>query len=147
MTSTENWRGVPGYEDLYRVSDQGRILSLHTNKILKGIVSADGYLAVGLAREGKQKRERIHRLVLTAFVGPCPAGHESRHLDNVITNNALANLAWGTRSENMMDIVRAGRHRNAQKTHCKHGHEYTDDNTYRYPDGRRSCLTCRKNWA
>jgi len=32
---------------------------------------------------------------------------------------------------------------NARKTHCPHGHEYTDENTYHQPGGRRTCRTCR----
>jgi hypothetical protein len=33
------------------------------------------------------------------------------------------------------------------KTHCKHGHEYTKENTYVAPDGTRSCRKCRSNYA
>jgi hypothetical protein len=29
------------------------------------------------------------------------------------------------------------------KTHCPHGHEYTEENTYRYRSGRR-CKECRR---
>ena len=29
-------------------------------------------------------------------------------------------------------------------THCKRGHEYTEENTYVHPDGTRSCRACRK---
>ncbi len=29
------------------------------------------------------------------------------------------------------------------RTHCRHGHEYTEENTYRYPDGRQ-CKTCTR---
>lgn len=40
----------------------------------------------------------------------------------------------------------------AQQTHCKRGHEFTPENTYVKPDGRRTCRTCmrirdRKRWA
>jgi WhiB family transcriptional regulator, redox-sensing transcriptional regulator len=33
-------------------------------------------------------------------------------------------------------------HPQASKTHCKHGHPFTADNTYYTPDGRRRCRTC-----
>lgn len=34
---------------------------------------------------------------------------------------------------------------NKIKTECKHGHEYTPENTYIYPNnGRRECIICRK---
>jgi len=32
----------------------------------------------------------------------------------------------------------------ASKTHCPQGHEYTEDNTYTFPDGRRECRECRR---
>lgn len=51
-------------------------------------------------------------MVLRAFVGEPPAGHECRHLDGDRQNNALDNLAWGTRAENVADTIRHGRHSN-----------------------------------
>lgn len=32
----------------------------------------------------------------------------------------------------------------ARKTHCKHGHPLTPDNTYTPPSGGRKCLTCNR---
>jgi len=34
--------------------------------------------------------------------------------------------------------------RNARKTHCAHGHEFTEDNTYRDKDGHRRCRACTR---
>jgi hypothetical protein len=34
------------------------------------------------------------------------------------------------------------RHPQASKTHCKHGHPFTAENTYYTPDGHRRCRTC-----
>jgi len=58
----------------------------------------------------KMKRYKfyIHRLVLQAFVGPCPEGMECRHLDGNPRNNKLTNLKWGTRQENESDKVAHG---------------------------------------
>lgn len=34
------------------------------------------------------------------------------------------------------------------RTHCRHGHEYTEANTYWGPDGKRDCRACgRVLWA
>ena len=50
----------------------------------------------------------VHRLVLEAFVGPCPPGCETRHLNGNPADNRLCNLAWGTHRENAADKVRHG---------------------------------------
>lgn len=90
------------------------------------------------------KNKYIHRLVLEAFVGPCPDGMKALHADGNKTNNNVKNLRWGTSAENNLDIVKHGHHRNAQKTHCPSGHALSPENT---PDwykkrGRRGCLAC-----
>lgn len=36
------------------------------------------------------------------------------------------------------------RRKRTKKTHCKHGHEFTEQNTYVYKNGKRSCIKCRK---
>lgn len=36
---------------------------------------------------------------------------------------------------------------NAKKTHCIHGHKYTDDNTYITKAGSRQCMSCTRRWA
>jgi len=56
----------------------------------------------------RRRRYFVHRLVLLAFVGPCPAGMEARHLDGDPTNNRLPNLCWGTPKENKQDSQRHG---------------------------------------
>jgi hypothetical protein len=33
------------------------------------------------------------------------------------------------------------------RTHCPKKHEYTEANTYIYPDGRRKCRTCEADYA
>lgn len=58
---------------------------------------------VSLRKDGKMRSFYVHRLVLEAFVGPCPKGMECRHLDGNPKNNHLANLCWGTSKENSED--------------------------------------------
>lgn len=150
------WRPVVGYEGLYEVSSGGQVRSLprrgvrrnrlYGGKMLTGVTDSSGHVSVMLCRPDLQRHFLVHRLVLEAFVGPCPAGQESRHLNDVPDDNQLANLAWGTREENMADRAVNGGHYNARKTHCPAGHDYTPENTrLEGPDGRyRRCLACQR---
>jgi hypothetical protein len=104
-----------------------------------------GYQVVTLWRDGSQRTHLVHRLVLTAFVGPAPEGIEGRHGVEGPGNNELTNLAWGTHSENQFDQVAHGTHANASKDVCPSGHEYTAANTYVYPGrAHRGCRECRR---
>jgi hypothetical protein len=116
----ERWVSVPGYEGLYEVSDQGRVRSLARNttsgKTLACIAvrRADGKttrLAVRLSRDGVKRLYGVHRLVLVAFVGPCPPGMQGRHFpDPDPANNRLENLSWATPLVNQRDRDIHGTH-------------------------------------
>ncbi len=82
-----------------------------------------GHLSVFLSNSTGKKRFKVHRIVLEAFVGPCPNGMECRHFpDRDPANNNLDNLQWGTRLENVHDKEfhetdnRGERHVNAKLT-------------------------------
>ena len=91
-------KGFPGY----RVSDSGIVWSRHRR--LKLSSDKDGYLYVGLHKDKKTYIKKVHRLVLEAFVGPCPTGMEARHFpDGDRTNNQLSNLSWCTHKRNCKD--------------------------------------------
>jgi hypothetical protein len=64
------------------------------------------------------------------------------HEDDNPANNHVSNLRWDTPTANQLDALRNGRNKNANKTHCKHGHEYTPENTYR--QGKRGGRFCRE---
>ena len=143
---------VPGFIGLYEVSNLGRVRSLDridsagrrwAGRILKPGASGGGgrYLKVSLCRHGRVETRQIHRLVLTAFAGD-PEGRVARHLNGVSTDNRLQNLAWGSQSENNRDIVRHGRNRESQKTHCPAGHPYAGENLRVNRKGHRFCREC-----
>jgi hypothetical protein len=64
-----------------------------------------------------RRRRKIHRLVLEAFVGPCPDGMHCCHADDDKANNALTNLRWDTQKANMADAGRNG-HIVRGEAHC-----------------------------
>lgn len=70
--------------------------------------AAGGHHTVLLRVPGGLKRVMVHRAVLAAWVGPCPPGHQCRHLDGNPDNNSVANLCWGTAKENAEDRTRHG---------------------------------------
>lgn len=159
----EEWRPVVGYEGIYEVSDHGRVRSLdreieyrdgrtrrHRGLILSPDRHRNGRLQVCLYLGGKGRQRMVHRLVLEAFVGPCPHEMDGCHWDDDPDNNHLSNLRWASRSDNMLDKVRNGNHNEARKTHCPRGHEYTEANTYigRQTHGgvHRKCRTCTNEY-
>lgn len=159
MPSVERWLPIPGWEGRYSVSDEGRVRSetrttvypdgsarVFKGRVLKCGLDTSGYHHASLSDQGRHTVLSVHLLVLAAFVGPRPAGSEEvRHLDGDKTNNRLENLRYGTRSENQLDNVRLGVHHLSKLTACHEGHEFSPENTYRTPDGRRQCKTCRRS--
>jgi hypothetical protein len=112
--NAEVWSQIIGFEGLYSVSTWGRVKSHHCYHgagecILKPQVrNRCGHLRVSLYAGGRHVLAAVHRLVLTAFVGPCPDGMECRHLDGNPSNNRIENLVWGTQAENQADRIRHG---------------------------------------
>lgn len=113
---TEVWRQIKDFPT-YDVSSFGRVRSwrhthgglLKTPKILKlHKHHQKGYLFLRLVSnvDGKQYNRTVHRLVLEAFIGPCPKGMEARHFpDNDRANARLDNLSWATPQVNNADKV------------------------------------------
>ena len=119
----EVWKPVVGHDNAYEVSDLGRVRSVNrtvvcTNRhgsqerrnykgcLLKPGPSRSGHVSVAL---GKGNTRAVHQIVMEAFVGPCPEGHEVLHLNHTPTDNRLVNLKYGTRSENLRMDYAAGR--------------------------------------
>lgn len=90
----------------YSVSDDGRVRNNKTGKILSPCADTNGYLSVGLYRDGKRSTKRIHRLVAEAFI-PNPLNlHDINHRDGNKSNNDKSNLEYCTRSYNMLHSSR-----------------------------------------
>ena len=69
MDNYEIWKDCKGYEGLYQISNRGRVWSVRKQKTLSPSLKPSGYLEIVLtAKNGKQKYERIHRLVALAFI-------------------------------------------------------------------------------
>lgn len=105
----EEFRPVMGYEDLYEVSNTGKVRSLSRPQELKPEKSNAGYLRVHLRKGGTGRKYSIHRLVATAFVPNLESKPCVNHLDSNRVNNDASNLEWATHSENSQHMVAQGR--------------------------------------
>lgn len=147
-TPTELARiAIPGYERTYAITRAGDVYSTPRPTTPGGLLkwSPDnyGYPRVTLVQDGRQRKVRVHLLVMLTFVGPTPRGMEIRHLDGDPTNPRLDNLAFGTHAENMADMVRHGR--STAAVVCKRGHLRTGANLgARNKSGGRPCLACQR---
>lgn len=101
----EIWLPVKDFEDLYEVSDLGRVRrDWHGKyKYLKPGIT-DGYAQVMLSRNGIQRGRKVHHLVQEAFQGidfeALPKGYETHHKDEIRDNNRSDNLEILSHSEN-----------------------------------------------
>lgn len=118
----EVWRWIPGFEGYAEVSNTGLVRTVDRTYVNKNGVSrffkgriapprpvnGSGYPMVSIPSESGQKKILVHRAVLLAFVGPCPAGMQACHKDGNKSNSRLDNLRWDTARENQLDKVEHG---------------------------------------
>lgn len=126
----EMWKDVKGYENIYQVSNYGRIRSvdrkyksklkyqkeiIKKGKILKPIVNKNGYQYVNLSKNGKTKIFLLHKLIADCFLdknnfkyidekdrkGLKSKKLDINHKDENKTNNKIENLEYCTRKYNI----------------------------------------------
>ena len=135
---TEEWRTAVYdgeiYEELYKVSNLGRILSLNyrnTGKpdLMNPGTDKDGYLQVDLCKNGKPKTCKVHRLIAETFlenpenkpyINHKIEGDEGKKINMVIFNEdgsvdeERTTIEWCTYEENINYGTRTERMAKAQ---------------------------------
>lgn len=112
------WRNVKGYENLYEVSDDGRIRNSKTKRHLKPYGynelskggSGNRYYKVKLYSNGGKTSKTfvVHRIVATAYCGNDNNMPEVNHIDGNRANNKASNLEWVSRTDNLKHAVAHG---------------------------------------
>lgn len=119
----EIWKDIPGYEGRYQASTDGRIRSVdHRVRVVAHGTEATRLVRGRVLRPGKYCKAGhvsvvlghgepgvpVHQLIALTFLGPAPDKCEVCHNDGNPGNNALRNLRYDTRSENIKDVIRQG---------------------------------------
>lgn len=111
MEEEEIWRDVVGYENMYKVSNFGNVMSFKGKKprLLKPQNIGNGYLQVALRNNNSIKRFYIQRLVAKAFIENPNNLQEVNHKDENKLNNRVSNLEWCSRIYNCNYATRKDR--------------------------------------
>lgn len=120
----EIWKNIPGFENLYQVSNLGRIKSIPKKhnlknnhyyitkeKILTNMKNNKGYLRVIL----NGKYYFIHRLVAQTFIPNEDNKPIINHKDCNPLNNNVDNLEWCTQQENVDYMIKLNRNKRNDK--------------------------------
>ena len=93
---------VWGDEKEYEVNQLGQIRNKKTGRILKGHTNGQGYVSVGLTKDGKFSRCLVHRIVAMTFLKEYVINGRTsvNHKDSNPSNNNIDNLEWCTAAEN-----------------------------------------------
>ena len=119
MAIEEIWKPVPNYEGEYEVSSKGRVRSVKANRPDKGHIlkayknKRNGYLYLGLSKDGVARTVRVHKIVMMAFnprgeYGKYDKNLTINHIDGDKTNNSVDNLEWCSQKENVRKAIDMG---------------------------------------
>ena len=105
----EVWKDIPNYENLYQVSNLGRVKSLKKEKkrknnckqtfqekILSQGLGENGYLTVQLFKNKIGKTFTVHKLIAQTFISNPNNYVCINHKDENKLNNCVDNLEWCT---------------------------------------------------
>lgn len=104
VTYEEVWKDIPGYENIYQVSDLGNVRSLINNGTVLKKFDRDkkGYNSVCLYdSKGKQVFHRVGRLVGITFLGIHGGRETINHINEVRNDDRLVNIEWMSMRENI----------------------------------------------
>lgn len=109
-----------------------------------GALNSGGYGQswAGVSGNGRRVQVRAHKLAYVALVGAFD--DTTLQLDHLCRNRRCVNPRHLEPVTGRVNTLRGKTitARNATKTHCDRGHEFSGDNLMPQPDGSRACREC-----
>lgn len=139
----KSWPNLP--DDRYNARWIARLMQ-RSRPGLNGCIEVEGFHnADGYANAFHRSLGVFpHRIIMILIYGPIAPGMMACH---DCGNHGCVNpdhLYIGTMKQNARDTVNHGRHLEANKTHCIHGHPFDEQNTRVCKRGKRHCKACEK---
>lgn len=109
----EVWKDVVGFEGLYKISNNGKIISLRYHNRF-GInfeltqFNNKGYYRVVLTKNKKSHTYKVHRLVAQAFIPNPNKLPEVNHINGIKNDNRVNNLEWCSHQNNIKHAIKTG---------------------------------------
>ena len=113
------WKTIKNYENLYMVSNTGKVYSIRYKKVMVARINNSGYYTIELHKNGHRKTCLVHRLVAKAFLSNPKNYLVVNHKDENKLNNTVDNLEWCTIAYNNLYGTKIYRHSVSRGTPCK----------------------------
>lgn len=101
------WTEIKNYPN-YVITDDGKVKSKITNKILTGGLNEAGYVCFTLKNENGKRIERAHRLVAETFIKNPKDEKIVNHINGIKTDNRVENLEWCSLLHNVQHAYENG---------------------------------------
>ncbi len=113
LSKESSMKNIPGHEGRYSITSDGKIWSHRRNKWLKPTLGkihngTPGYFYVSICHGGRDKKEKIHRLVAITYIPNPDNLPQVNHKNGIKTDNRVENLEWCTPKENFLHAIETG---------------------------------------
>ena len=93
-TDLEEWKFIPEYDDLYRISKEGQVWSIKQKKLLKSHQNGQKKPRVNLTKDKQTKLKSVHQLVAQTYISNVNNYKHVLQRDGNPENISLSNLEW-----------------------------------------------------